>query len=312
MADNPQKYNLDNIDDEKKFTKWVRSLKSIKATNLHSLILEYDRIEKKREENKKYSYIEELPFSLQFEEKQKVNYEDSPDKTILDIHVSPLKRKVAYTVVNKLLKGIELLGGQVYTEHEGEYYTELRLSYVSWKVTLFETKVRGDTIGAMQPVYRKKYSGTIQLELINLENKKKLIYTDELESLLNQLEAIFLDLRKEYLPVRDKKREERRKREVEQELIRARHETEKLAKEQEKLKAQIDENRNVLKEELFDHIEYFEKIKKVERYLHTLQSIPCDDEESKKILQDYVEKVQSLYNLNKFTNIIELWNLKFD
>lgn len=114
------------------------------------------------------------------------------------------------------------------------------------------------------------------------------------------------------LLIRDKKREERSKSEAEQELIRARHETEKLAKEQKKLKAQIDENRNVLKEDIFDHIEYLEKIKKVERYLHTLQSIPCDDEESKKILQDYVEKVQSLYNLNKFTNIIELWNSKFD
>ncbi|GIN96905.1 hypothetical protein J6TS1_27750 [Siminovitchia terrae] len=311
MTDDIRKYNLDNIDNEKEFTQWVRSLKSIKSTNLHALILEYDQVERERKQYEKYSYIEELPFHLQFEEKQKVN-EDYQDKTILDIHVSPLKRKVAYTFVNRLLKGIELLGGQVYTEHEGDYYTELRLPYVSWKVTLLETKVRGDTIGAMQPVYRKKYSGTIQLELINLENKKKLIYTDELESLLNQLETIFLDLRKEYLLIRDKKREERRKSEAEQELIRARHETEKLAKEQEKLKAQIDENRNVQKEEIFDHIEYLEKIKKVERYLHTLQSIPCDDEESKKILQDYVEKVQSLYNLNKFTNIIELWNSKFD
>src|SRR5690625_2007327 len=87
MSDNSRKYYLDNIDDEKNFTTWVRSLKSIKSTNLHSLILEYDRIEKKREENKKYSYIEELPLSLQFEEKQKVNYEDSPDHTILDLHV---------------------------------------------------------------------------------------------------------------------------------------------------------------------------------------------------------------------------------
>lgn len=47
MSDNSQKYNLDNIDDEKKFTMWVRSLKSIKSINLHSLILEYDRIEKR-------------------------------------------------------------------------------------------------------------------------------------------------------------------------------------------------------------------------------------------------------------------------
>ncbi|WP_062197143.1 hypothetical protein [Massilibacterium senegalense] len=312
MSDNPLKYHLDNLDDEKKFTTWVRSLKSIKSSNLHSLILEYDRIEKKREENNKYSYIEELPFSLQFEEKQKVNYEDSPDKTILDLHVSPLKRKLAYTFVNRLLRGIELLGGQVCTGHEGDYYTELRLPYVSWKVTLLETKVRNDTIGAMQPVYRKKYSGTIQLELINSENKNKLIYTDELESLLNQLEAIFLDLRKEYLLIRDKKHEERIKNEAEQKLIRARHETEKLAKEQEKLKAQIDENRNILKEEIFDHIEYFNTMKRIERYLHTLQSISCDNEETKKILQNYVEKVQSLYNLNNFTNIIELWNSKFD
>ncbi|GIN90397.1 hypothetical protein J22TS1_14480 [Siminovitchia terrae] len=312
MTNNTWKYSLDNIDNEKGFTQWVRLLKSIKSTNLHALILEYDQVEKKREQNEKYSYIEELPFNLQFEEKQIVNYEDNQVKTILDIHVSPLKRKLAYTFVNRLLIGFELLGGQIYTGHEGDYYTELRLPYVSWKVTLLETKVRGDTVGAMQPVYRKKYSGTLQLELFNLENKKKLIYTDKLESLLNQLELIFLDLRKEYLPIRDKKREERRKSEAEQELIRVRHATEKLAEEQEKLKAQIDKNRNILKEEIFDHIEYLEKIKKVERYLHTLQSIPCDDEESKKILQDYVEKVQSLYNLNKFTNIIELWNSKFD
>ncbi|MCF3943072.1 hypothetical protein [Oceanobacillus alkalisoli] len=311
MTDNTRKYNLDNIDNEKEFTQWVRSLKSIKSTNLHALILEYDQIEKKREQNEKYSYIEELPFSLQFEEKQKVNYEDIQDKTILDIHVSPLKRKLAYTFVNRLLTGIELLGGQVYVGYEKDYNTELQLPYVSWKILLFERKLRGNTEGTMQPIYRKNYSGSLQLELINLENKKKLIFTDEQKSLLNQLEAIFLDLRIEYLLIRDKKREERRKSEAEQELIRARHETEKLAKEQEKLKAQIDENRNVQKEEIFDHIEYLEKIKKVERYLHTLQSIPCDDEESKKILQDYVEKVQSLYNLNKFTNIIELWNSKF-
>lgn len=47
MPNNPQKYNLDNIDDEKKFTTWIRSLKSIKSTNLHSLILEHDRVEKR-------------------------------------------------------------------------------------------------------------------------------------------------------------------------------------------------------------------------------------------------------------------------
>lgn len=207
MSDNPQKYNLDNIDDEKKFTTWVRSLKSIKSTNLHSLILEYDRIEKKREENKKYSYIEELPFSLQFEEKQKINYENSPEKTILDLHVSPSKRKLAYTFVNRVLRGIELLGGQVYIGHKKDYYAELQLPYVSWKILLIEQSVRANTEGNMQPVYRKKYSGILRFELINLENKKKLIYTDELESLANQLEAIFLDLRKEYLPIRDKKRD---------------------------------------------------------------------------------------------------------
>lgn len=312
MSDNPQKYNLDNIDDEKKFTTWVRSLKSIKSINLHSLILEYDRIEKKREENKKYSYIEELPFSLQFEEKQKVNYEDSPDKTILDLHVSPSKRKLAYTFVNRLLRGIELLGGQVYIGHEKDYYTELQLPHVSWKILLIEQKIRGNREGIMQPVYRKQYSGIVRFELINLENKKKLIYTDELESLVNQLEAIFLDLRKEYLPIRDKKREERRKNEVEQELIRARHETEELAKEQEKLKAKIDEKRNMLKEEVFEHIEYLEKIKMVEKYLQDIQSILCEDKENKEILQNYVEKVQRLYNLNKFTEIIDLWNSKFD
>ena len=150
------------------------------------------------------------------------------------------------------------------------------------------------------------------MELINLENKNKLIYTDELESLVNQLEAIFLDLRKEYLPIRDKKREERRKNEVEQELIRARHETEELAKEQEKLKAKIDEKRNILKEEVFEHIEYLERIKIVEKYLQDIQSIPCEDKENMEILQNYAEKVQSLYNLNKFTEKIDLWNSKFD
>ncbi|GIN59363.1 hypothetical protein J8TS2_36820 [Lederbergia ruris] len=250
--------------------------------------------------------------SLQFEEKQKVNYEDNQDKTILDIHVSPLKRKSAYAFVNRLLTGFELLGGQVYIGYEKDYYTELQLPYVSWKIQLFEKKVRGNTKEVMQPVYRKNYSGILQIELINLENKKKFIFTDEAESLLNQLEAIFLDLRKEYLSIRDKKREEKRKSEAEQELIRARQETEKLAKEQEELKAKIDEKRNVLKEEIFDHIEYLDKIKKIESYLHTVQSISYDDEETKKILQNYVEKVQSLYNLNKFTNIIELWNSKFD
>lgn len=312
MVDNLWKYNLDNIDDEKKFATWVRSLKSIKFTNLHSLILEYDRIEKKREENKKYSYIEELPFSLQFEEKQKVNYEDSPDKTILDLHVSPSKRKLAFTFVNRLLRGIELLGGQVYIGYEKDYYTELQLPYVSWKILLIEQKVRGNTEENMQPVYRKKYSGILQFELINLENNKKLIYTDALDSLVNQLEAIFLDLRNEYMPIRDKKREERRKNEIEQELLKARHETEELAKEQEKLKAKIDEKRNILKEEVFEHIEYLERIKKVEKYLQDIQSIPCDDKENKKILQNYVEKVQRLYNVNKFTEIIDLWNSKFD
>lgn len=312
MSDNPQKYNLDNIDDEKKFTMWVRSLKSIKSTNLHSLILEYDRIEKKREENKKYSYIEELPFSLQFEEKQKVNYENSPEKTILDLHVSPLKRKLAYTFVNRLLRGIELLGGQVYIGYEKNYYTELQLPHVSWKILLIEQKIRGNTEGVMQPVYRKQFSGILQFELINLESKKKLIYTDDLESLVNQLETIFLDLRKEYLPIRDKKREERRKNEVEQELIKARHETEELAKEQEKLKAKIDEKRNILKEEVFEHIEYLERIKIVEKYLQDLQSIPWEDKENKETLQNYVEKVQRLYNMNKFTEIIDLWNSKFD
>ena len=312
MSDNSQKYNLDNIDDEKKFTMWVRSLKSIKSINLHSLILEYDRIEKKREENKKYSYIEELPFNLQFEEKQKVNYEESPDKTILDLHVSPSKRKLAYTFINRLLRGIELLGGQVYIGHEKDYYTELQLPYVSWKILLIEQKVRGNTKKNMQPVYRKKYSGILRFELINLENKKKFIYTDESESLANQLEAIFLDLRKEYLPIRDKKCEERRKIEVEQELIRARHETEELAKEQEKLKAKIDEKRNILKEEVFEHIEYLERIKIVEKYLQDIQSVPCEDKENKETLQNYVEKVQRLYNMNKFTEIIDLWNSKFD
>lgn len=312
MPNNPQKYNLDNIDDEKKFTTWVRSLKSIKSTNLHSLILEYDRVEKKREENEKYSYIEELPFSLQFEEKQKVNYEDSPDQTILDLHVSPSKRKLAYTFVNRLLRGIELLGGQVYIGHEKDYYTELQLPYVSWKILLIEQKVRGNTEKNMQPVYRKKYSGILRFELINLENKKKFIYTDESESLANQLEAIFLDLRKEYLPIRDKKCEERRKNEVEQELIRARHETEELAKEQEKLKAEIDEKRNMLKEEVFEHIEYLEGIKKIEKYLQDIQSILCEDIENKEVLQNYVEKVQRLYNMNKFTEIIDLWNSKLD
>nr|WP_286314234.1 hypothetical protein [Mammaliicoccus lentus] len=310
MSDNHQKYNLDNMDDEKKFTTWVRSLKSVKSTNLHSLILEYDRIEKKREENKKYSYIEELPFRLQFEEKQKVNYEDSPDKTILDLHVSPSKRKLAYMFINKLLRGIELLGGQVYIGQEKDYYTELQLPYVSWKILLFEQKVRGNSEENMQPVYRKKYSGILRFELINLENKKKFIYTDGLESLANQLEAIFLDLRKEYLPIRDKKREERRKNEVEQELIRARHETEELAKEQEKLKAEIDEKRNSLKEEVFEHIEYLEGIKKIEKYLQDIQSILCEDIENKEVLQNYVEKVQRLYNMNKFTEIIDLWNSK--
>lgn len=312
MTDNIRKYSLDNIDNEKEFTQWIRSLKTIKSTNLHALILEYDQVEKKREQNKKYSYIEELPPSLQFEEKQKVNYEDNQDKTILDIHVSPLKRKSAYAFVNRLLTGFELLGGQVYIGYEKDYYTELQLPYVSWKIQLFEKKVRGNTKEVMQPVYRKNYSGILQIELINLENKKKFIFTDEAESLLNQLEAIFLDLRKEYLSIRDKKREEKRKSEAEQELIRARQETEKLAKEQEELKAKIDEKRNVLKEEIFDHIEYLDKIKKIESYLHTVQSISYDDEETKKILQNYVEKVQSLYNLNKFTNIIELWNSKFD
>lgn len=312
MVDNLWKYNLDNIDDEKKFATWVRSLKSIKSINLHSLILEYDRIEKKREENKKYSYIEELPFSLQFEEKQKVNYEDSPDKTILDLHVSPSKRKLAFTFVNRLLRGIELLGGQVYIGYEKDYYTELQLPYVSWKILLIEQRIRGNTEENMQPVYRKKYSGILQFELINLENNKKLIYTDALDSLVNQLEAIFLDLRNEYMPIRDKKREERRKNEIEQELIRARHETEELAKEQEKLKAQIDDKRNVLKEEVFEHIEYFEKIKMVEKYLQDIQSRLCEDKEKKEILQNYVEKVQRLYNVNKFTEIIDLWNSKFD
>lgn len=278
MTDNIRKYSLDNIDNEKEFTQWIRSLKTIKSTNLHALILEYDQVEKKREQNKKYSYIEELPPSLQFEEKQKVNYEDNQDKTILDIHVSPLKRKSAYAFVNRLLTGFELLGGQVYIGYEKDYYTELQLPYVSWKIQLFEKKVRGNTKEVMQPVYRKNYSGILQIELINLENKKKFIFTDE----------------------------------AEQELIRARQETEKLAKEQEELKAKIDEKRNVLKEEIFDHIEYLDKIKKIESYLHTVQSISYDDEETKKILQNYVEKVQSLYNLNKFTNIIELWNSKFD
>jgi len=101
MLNNPQKYNLDNIDNEKKFTTWVRSLRSIKSSDLHSLILEHDRVEKKREENKKYSYIEELPFSLQLEENQKVNYEDIPKQTILDLHVSPSKKKLAYTFINR-------------------------------------------------------------------------------------------------------------------------------------------------------------------------------------------------------------------
>mgnify|MGYP006865372539 CR=1 FL=1 len=312
MPNNPQKYDLDNIDDEKKFTTWVRSLKLIKSTNLHSLILEYDRVEKKREENKKYSYIEELPFSLQLEEKQKVNYKDIPKQTILNLHVSPSKRKLAYTFINRLLRGTELLGSQIYIGYEKDYYTELQLPHVSWRILLIEQKIRGNTEGNMQPIYRKKYSGILRLELINLENKNKLIYTDELESLVNQLEAIFLDLRKEYLPIRDTKREQRRKNEVEQELIRARHETEELAKEQEKLKAKIDEKRNILKEEIFDHIEYFNTMKRIERYLHTLQSMSCDNEETKKILQNYVEKVQSLYNLNNFINIIELWNSKFD
>jgi len=214
--------------------------------------------------------------------------------------------------INRLLRGTELLGGQIYIGHEKDYYTELQLPHVSWRILLIEQKIRSNTEGVMQPIYRKKHSGILRLELINLENKNKLIYTDELESLVNQLEAIFLDLRKEYLPIRDTKREERRKNEVEQELIRARHETEELAKEQEKLKAKIDEKRNILKEEVFEHIEYLERIKTVEKYLQDIQSIPCDDKENKEILQNYVEKVQRLYNLDKFTEIIDLWNSKFD
>lgn len=85
-----------------------------------------------------------------------------------------------------------------------------------------------------------------------------------------------------------------------------------IAKEQEKLKAKIDEKRNILKEEVFEHIEYLEKVKKVEKYLQDIQSILCEGKESKEILQSYVEKVQRLYNLNKFTEIIYLWNSKFD
>ncbi|WBX81503.1 hypothetical protein PD280_07330 [Virgibacillus salarius] len=317
MTNEIERFDINNTDNEKDFLLWSESLRSIKSSNLHALIVKYDQIISKRENNEKYTYIEELPFSLKLEEKRKVNYEDNREinQTILDIHVSPSKRKAAYVFINKLFIGFEMLNGQIYTGNEGKYYTELRLPHSNWKMIFIEKKIRNNFEGnkqVMQPIHRKSYSGIFQLKLVNLETQDTLIYTEETDSLSDQIVRIFSDLRLQYLPIREKEIEEIRKRELEQERERIETETKRLAEKTEKLKIQTEERRSNLKKEVFSHMEHLEEIKKVEDYLDSLQLIKFDKGNSQNIIDEYITKVRLSYPFDNFIKIIENWNEKWD
>lgn len=95
MDKNLDSFSLSNIDNERAFLQWARQIKSIDSSDFHEMILDYDKIIKERERRERFSYIDDLPFSMQYTEKKKVNFDESIDvnKTILDINVSPRHRK---------------------------------------------------------------------------------------------------------------------------------------------------------------------------------------------------------------------------
>lgn len=304
-------FSVDNIDDRSSFTKWANTLKKIDSKILHEYIIKYAETIEVRENKEKFAYIEHLPFSLQREERAALKIEDQreSEKTILDISVSPARRKAAYLLFNQLIRGIEKLGGSVYLGYEKKMYTELTLSPVSWQIKLVELSERksNDSTRVMQPVHGRVPNGILQLEVCCLEGKKKNLYTNKNEPFSKQLVHIFEDLSEQYIYYRDKHIEEQRKEETAYQLKMQQEETRRLAEEANKLKIEISEKHKRLKEEVFQHKKEFEKILEINSYIEQLQQIYGKSKGSESI-NEYIKNLQEIYNLESFSEVLIEWN----
>ncbi|MBU5363718.1 hypothetical protein KQI58_22120 [Enterococcus raffinosus] len=313
MDKNLDSFSLSNIDNERAFLQWARQIKSISSSNLHETILDYDKIIKERERRERFSYIDDLPFSMQYTEKRNVNFDDSIDvsKTILDIDVSPRHRKKVYVFVNQLIRGVEKFGGHVSTGYGQKMKFEVSLAPICWNIKIFEKSQRNsDTVDSkrkMLPKHHRTLNGVIELDITNEQTKRKTVFTSEQSTLSSQLVDIFSLFRKEYIPVRDKRIAESKAREAKEELRRQKEEIERLAQQALQLEQAIEQKRNHLIEEVITHQKEFEEIRQVERYLEELVKVSETDAKSSKVVEAYVAKVKSIYNIDNFFEKIDLW-----
>ncbi len=313
MAKSLESFSLSNIDNEIAFLRWARQIKNVSSSDLHKTILDYDKIIKEREHRERYSYIDDLPISIQYTEKRKVNFDSSIDvsKSILDINVSPCCRKTVYVFVNQLIRGVEKIGGHVSTGYGQKMKFEVSLGPISWNIKIFEKNLRNpDTVDSkrkMLPKHHRTLNGVIELDITNEQIKSKTIFTSEQATLSNQLVDIFSLFRNEYIPVRDKSIVENKAREAKEELRRQKEETERLAKQALQLEQDIEQKKNRLIEEVFTHQKEFEELQQVEIYLEELVKVNEIDDRYSKIVEAYVDKVKSIYNIDNFFEKIDLW-----
>lgn len=309
-----ESFPLNCIKDKKAFNKWVHSLKKIDSLKLHEHLIVYDEIIKIRESKEKYKYIDQLPYSLQREEKSQIKIEHSreSERTILDIQVGSKKRRSAYIIMNQLLKGIEKLGGSVYVGHEKAMNTELVLNNICWKVKLKELSMRrnADNNKSMQPAHGRVPSGILQLEIQCLEGKETNVYSDQDEAFSKQLINIFENIRLQYIHYRDVHIEKERKKEIEAKLRAQQEETKRLEEEAKKIKTEISERREQLKEEVFQHKTELEKLLEINEYVEKLKQVYKDSEDLDAVIE-YIENVQQTYNLENFVSKLKKWNGSF-
>lgn len=159
----------------------------------------------------------------------------------------------------------------------------------------------------MLPKHHRTRNGIIELDITNEQTRRKTVFTSEQSTLSSQLVDIFSLFRKEYIPVRDKSIAESKAREAKEELRRQKEETERLVQQALQLEKAIEQKRNHLIEEVITHQKEFEEIRQVERYLEELVKVSETDARSSKVVEAYVTKVKSIYNINNFFEKIDLW-----
>ena len=293
-----------NLEDEEAFLDWTKKLKvPQKEVNFSVLIEEHAKERRYRKVRKENDVIKQLPVGVQV----KIKLPDTPAyRSTLDIDVSDGTIKRAYLFMDYFIKSVTATGGHIDID-QSKPNDNTRLLWPDCIMTckLYEKRVRNGSRNmqkrSMRPAYELIPTGELVFEVI-LPSGEKICYQDDDKAVIeNRIGDIFGELypivKKEQISAEIRKQEECRRHEEEWLEWERKDAVQKEQKRIEEEKKREEE----IKEEIWGHIQNWNRIKQAEVYVSDLRQIAYrDDFENKELLQKYCALVEQVYNKEKF------------